>query len=67
ELDARQVVGLLPPQRLAEEEHVGLAPRDRLPAPDWGSCVSEPKRGDERVQRRNRVRPPKLAQLRTVY
>lgn len=66
ELDARQVVGLLPPERLTEE-HMGLTPRDQIPAPDWGSCVSESKRSNERVERRNRILPPKLTQLRTVY
>ena len=39
----------------------------QLPAPDWGFCLSESKHSHERVERRNRVLPPKLTQLRTVY
>lgn len=65
EFDARQIVGLLPPERLTQE-HTGLGPRDRVPSSDWGSCVPEAKRSNERFERRNRILPPKLAQLRTV-
>jgi|SRR5688572_23669301 len=48
-------------------EQIDEGVRDYVPAPDWGSCVSESKRGHERVERKNRIRPPKFAQLRTVY
>lgn len=40
--------------------------RDEAPSLDWGSCVPEAQRGHERVERRNRLVPPKLGQLRTV-
>ena len=39
----------------------------REATPDWGSCVAESARGHERFERRNRIVPPKLTQLRTVY